>query len=81
MNAALAGTDPVVFFESQRLYDMGELFEPGGVPEGYYEIELGEPSVKRAGSDLTIVTLGPALYTAIEAADRAVGAASASRPR
>src|SRR5258708_19860558 len=40
-----------------------------GVPEGYYEIELGEPSVKRAGSDLTIVTLGPALYTAISAAD------------
>jgi len=29
---------------------------------------LGEPSVKRAGKDLTIVTLGPALYTAIAAA-------------
>ena len=28
-----------------------------------------EPSVKRAGTDLTIVTLGPALYTAIAAAD------------
>src|SRR5262249_298624 len=31
--------------------------------------ELGEPSVKRAGSDLTLVTLGPALYTAVSAAD------------
>jgi 2-oxoisovalerate dehydrogenase E1 component len=40
------------------------------VPEGYYEIELGEPSVKRPGNDLTIVTLGPALYTAIQAADQ-----------
>ncbi len=68
MNAALAGTDPVVFFESQKVYDMGEIFVAGGVPEGYYEVAIGEPSVKRAGEDLTIVTLGPALYTAIDAA-------------
>ncbi|MBI4873197.1 MAG: dehydrogenase [Acidobacteria bacterium] len=68
LNAALAGTDPVVFLESQKVYDFGEMFVVSGVPEGYYEIELGEPSVKRAGSDLTIVTLGPALYTAVQAA-------------
>jgi len=68
MNSALAGTDPVVFFESQKIYDMGEMFAEDGVPEGYYEIELGEPSVKRAGRDLTIVTLGPSLYTADAAA-------------
>jgi 2-oxoisovalerate dehydrogenase E1 component len=68
MNSALAGTDPVVFFESQRLYDMDERFAPGGVPEGYYEVELGMPSIKRPGSDLTIITIGPALYTAIAAA-------------
>ena len=70
MNSALVGTDPVVFLESQKLYDFGEQFQPGGVPEGYFEIELGEPSVKRPGSDVTIVTLGPALYTAIKAADQ-----------
>jgi 2-oxoisovalerate dehydrogenase E1 component len=69
MNAALAGTDPVVFFESQRVYDYAEMFVESGVPEGYYEIELGEPSVKRRGTDLTLLTLGPALYTAIAAAD------------
>ena len=69
MNAALAGTDPVVFFESQKIYDVGEQFEVDGVPEGYYEIELSQPSVKRVGDDLTIVTLGPTLYTAIEAAN------------
>jgi 2-oxoisovalerate dehydrogenase E1 component len=69
MNAALAGTDPVVFFESQKIYDVGEMFEAQGVPEGYYEIELSEPSVKREGTDLTIVTLGPALYTAVAAAE------------
>jgi 2-oxoisovalerate dehydrogenase E1 component len=69
MNAALAGTDPVIFFESQKCYDFGEMFVEQGVPEGYYEIDLGEPSVKRRGRDLTILTLGPALYTAIAAAD------------
>ena len=69
MNAALAGTDPVVFFESQKVYDFGEMFIEEGVPEGYYEIALGEPSVKRRGRDLTMLTLGPALYTAIAAAD------------
>jgi 2-oxoisovalerate dehydrogenase E1 component len=69
MNAALAGTDPVIFFESQKVYDFGEMFVEQGVPEGYYEIELGEPSIKRKGKDLTMVTLGPALYTAIAAAD------------
>ncbi len=70
MNAALAGTDPVLFFESQKLYDIGEMFQTAGVPEGYYEIELGLPSVKRTGADLTMITLGPALYTAIAAADQ-----------
>jgi 2-oxoisovalerate dehydrogenase E1 component len=69
MNAALAGSDPVIFFESQKVYDVGEMFVAEGVPEGYYEVEIGQPSVKRAGSDLTIVTLGPALYTAIDAAN------------
>lgn len=69
MNAALAGTDPVIFFESQKLYDTGEMFEPGGVPEGYYEVDLSSPSLKRAGQDLTILTFGPALYTALRAAD------------
>ena len=70
MNAALAGTDPVVFFESQKVYDVGEMFVEQGVPEGYYEIELSEPSIKRAGTDVTIVTLGPALYTAVTAAEQ-----------
>ena len=69
MNAALQGTDPVIFFESQRLYDMGEMFHKGGVPEGYYEIAIGEPDVKREGTDVTILTIGATLYRAIEAAD------------
>lgn len=69
MNAALRGTDPVVFFESQRTYDIGELFHPGGVPEEHYEVEIGEPDVKRRGKNITIITIGATLYTAVKAAD------------
>ena len=69
MNAALAGNDPVVFFESQRLYDMGEQFHEGGVPEGYYEVEIGKPDIKREGKDITILSVGSTLYRAIKAAD------------
>ena len=68
MNTALAGTDPVIFFESQRIYDLPEEFHPGGVPAEYYEIPLGEPDVKKAGKDLTILTIGATLYRALEAA-------------
>jgi 2-oxoisovalerate dehydrogenase E1 component len=69
MNAALAGTDPVVFFESQKIYDYGEQFVETGVPEGYYEVQIGTPSIKRRGKDLTVITIGPTLYTAMAAAD------------
>ncbi len=68
MNAALNGTDPVIFFESQRIYDKGEEFHKEGVPKEYYEIPLGEPDVKRVGSDVTILTIGATLYKAMEAA-------------
>jgi 2-oxoisovalerate dehydrogenase E1 component len=67
MNAALQGTDPVVYFESQRIYDIGEQYNPGGVPEGYYEIPIGEPDVKRTGKDITLLTIGATLYPALEA--------------
>ncbi len=69
MNAALQGTDPVIFFESQRIYGIGEEFHKEGVPEGYYEIPLGEPDIKREGNDITILSIGATLYRAREAAD------------
>ena len=68
MNTALNGTDPVIFFESQRIYDVSEQFHEGGVPEGYYEIPLGEPDVKKVGTDVTILTIGATLYRALDAA-------------
>ncbi len=68
MTAALEGTDPVVCFESQRIYGIGEQFMKDGVPEGRYEITLGDPDIKREGKDVTIVTIGATLYRALEAA-------------
>lgn len=68
LNSALSGTDPVIFLESQRLYDIGELFEEE-VPEGYYEVPLGPPAKRRDGDDVTIITIGATLYRALEAAD------------
>lgn len=69
LNYALSHTDPVVFFESQQLYGKGEMFVKEGVPEDYYEVPLGEPSIKREGTDITICTIGCSLYEAIKAAD------------
>jgi len=68
LNLALNGTDPVIFFESQKLYGVGEEFEEGGVPEGYYEVPEGEPAIRKEGSDLTIITIGSTLYPAMKAA-------------
>ncbi|MDR2798498.1 MAG: dehydrogenase [Treponema sp.] len=70
LNLALRGTDPVIFFESQLLYDMSEQFESRGVPEGYYEVPEGEPVIRKPGKDLTIVTLGATLYKALDAAKK-----------
>ena len=70
MEAALNGTDPVVFFESQRIYDVGEQFHEGGVPAERYEIPIGDTHLIRTGRDLTLVTVGAALYRAVEAAER-----------
>lgn len=67
--SALSSNDPVIFFESQRLYESVEQFRPEGVPTDYYRIPMGEPDCKRSGSELTILTIGPSLYAAVAAAD------------
>ncbi|MCY3019193.1 MAG: thiamine pyrophosphate-dependent enzyme, partial [Planctomycetota bacterium] len=68
MYTALTGTDPVIFFESQRIYDQPEEFAKGGVPAGYYEVPIGEPDIKKPGKDITILTIGAVLYRALEVA-------------
>jgi 2-oxoisovalerate dehydrogenase E1 component len=68
LNTALAGSDPVIFFESQRLYDIGELFEKE-VPADYYEVPFGPPAQRRSGKDITLITVGATMYRALEAAE------------
>jgi len=70
MATALSGSDPVVFFESQRTYDVTEQFHPDGVPAEYYRVPIGEPKVLKEGTDLTLLTFGATLYRAAEAASR-----------
>ncbi len=67
MQAALNGTDPVIFLESQRIYDVAEQFHQGGVPQEEYEITIGDPDIKVVGSDVTILTIGATLYRALPA--------------
>lgn len=73
MNTALNSTDPVIFCESQRTYEMGELFHKEGVPEGHYEIPFGEPEVKIPGSDVTILNFGPTIYRCLDAVKELAG--------
>ena len=68
MQAALNGTDPVIIFESQRIYDKGEEFHEGGVPVEEYEWAPGAVNKVRDGKDLTILTIGATLYRALDAA-------------
>ncbi len=68
--SALASENPTIFLESQRIYDQVEIFHSEGVPREDFLIPIGEPEVKRAGDDLTILSFGATLYRAIEAADR-----------
>jgi len=68
MTAALAQDDPVVFFESQPLYSLTERFHSGGVPRDPVNVRIGEPHVVRSGEDVTLLTIGPTLYRALDAA-------------
>jgi 2-oxoisovalerate dehydrogenase E1 component len=68
LSLALRGSDPVVFFESQRLYPEPETLVEGGVPLEDYVVPEGEPALRKSGRDLTLITVGATLYRALEAA-------------
>jgi 2-oxoisovalerate dehydrogenase E1 component len=63
MKSAIRDNNPIMFVESQGLYN-----EKGPVPQEEYLIPLGVADVKRAGSDITLVTYGPAVPLALKAA-------------
>ncbi|MFN8294373.1 MAG: pyruvate dehydrogenase complex E1 component subunit beta [Chitinophagales bacterium] len=64
LKAAIRDDDPVMFMESEMMYsDLGE------VPEGEYIIEIGKADVKRAGTDITLVSYNKMMKIALGAAD------------
>ena len=65
LKAAIRDDDPVIFLEHKFLYRRVK----DRVPEEDYVVPIGKAAVRRAGSDLTIVTYGAMLWTALEAAE------------
>jgi pyruvate dehydrogenase E1 component beta subunit len=64
--AAIRDENPVIFMEPKRVYRAAK----GEVPEEEYVIPLGEAKVLTEGSDVTLITYGAMVHTAIEAATR-----------
>jgi len=63
--SAIRDNDPVVFLEHMKLY---RSFRQE-VPEEAYTIPLGKAKVVREGKDVTIITYGAMVQTAVKAAD------------
>jgi pyruvate/2-oxoglutarate/acetoin dehydrogenase E1 component len=68
--AAVRDPNPVVFMEHKHLYRRAR----GEVPEGRYETPLGEARLAREGDDLSVITYGAMVLTALEATEDLDGA-------
>lgn len=64
IKAAIRDNDPVVFFEHKGLYR--RIKEE--LPTGDYTVPIGKARVAREGRDLSIITYGAMVWTALEAA-------------
>jgi 2-oxoisovalerate dehydrogenase E1 component len=68
LKAAIRGNDPVLFLEHKGLYRQAWCKSP--LPEGAdWVLPFGKAAVRRAGSDLTVVTYGALVQRALAAAD------------
>ncbi|MFC7441928.1 alpha-ketoacid dehydrogenase subunit beta [Laceyella putida] len=65
--SAIRDNDPVFFMEHLKLY----FALKGEVPEGEYTVPIGKANVVREGSDVTIITYGAMVHTAVKAAELA----------
>ena len=65
LKAAIRDNDPVIFMESEQMYG-----DKGEVPDGEYILPIGVADVKRAGTDVTIVSFGKIIKEAYAAADK-----------
>ncbi|MBI4679482.1 MAG: alpha-ketoacid dehydrogenase subunit beta [Elusimicrobia bacterium] len=64
--AAVFDPDPVFFFEPKALYRSPE----AEVPSRPYETPIGQARVAREGTDVTVVSWGAMVHTALRAAER-----------
>jgi 2-oxoisovalerate dehydrogenase E1 component beta subunit len=65
LKSAIRDPDPVIFLEHKGLYRSVR----GTLPEGDVTVPLGRASVRREGTDCSIITYGATMRTAVEAAD------------
>jgi 2-oxoisovalerate dehydrogenase E1 component len=69
LNAALRDENPVLFLEAKGLYGFFRTDLREEVPLGRdFEVPIGEAAVRRAGTDLSILTYGAMTWTALAAA-------------
>jgi len=64
LKAAIRDDDPVLYFEHKYLYRRIK----DEVPDDDYIVPLGKAAVRRTGTDMSIITFGAMVYTALEAA-------------
>ena len=64
LNTAIEHENPVIFLERSSLFP-----SVGEVPDNHYTIEFGEASVRRTGSDVTVVATSTFVTEALKAAD------------
>ncbi|HEX2445203.1 MAG TPA: alpha-ketoacid dehydrogenase subunit beta [Vicinamibacterales bacterium] len=66
LKAAIRDDDPVLYFEHKYLYRRIK----DEVPEDDYVVPLGKAAMRREGKDLSIITFGAMVHTALDAAGR-----------
>jgi 2-oxoisovalerate dehydrogenase E1 component beta subunit len=66
LKAAIRDDDPVLFFEHKYLYRRIK----DDVPDEDYVVPLGKAMIRREGADLSIMTFGAMVYTALDAASK-----------
>jgi 2-oxoisovalerate dehydrogenase E1 component beta subunit len=65
IKSAIRDNDPVIFFEHKALYRRVK----EELPEDDYTVPIGKARIAREGRDVTVVTYGAMVYTALEAAE------------
>ncbi len=66
LKAAIRDDDPVLYFEHKYLYRRIK----DEVPDDDYIVPLGKAALKREGRDLSIITFGAMVHTALDAATK-----------